>query len=518
MSNLFFVGNLDIELAKERVKFDLFDRIIQLNDFDELFRRICEDRLVPDIKLSYETGISLAIFDPKKLNNVTSKELNDIFRRFLPTFNIVAVDFDCFIENKNFINNIFNSIKVCNNRILRSSNWMYHDSNADENSEKINNDHNSNHDEHSNDFNSCSSNIYSMMCHFRLSSMNAIEQKKRRTPIPRFIRNIDFKSLLKVPKDDDYYLDLFATWKFSANSLNNQELIYCSFLLIKKLSTESNIPISDNKLLLLLFSLEASYHQVNKFHNFRHAVDVMQATYQLCDKLLTKDDHIYKLLLCMAAIGHDIAHPGTNNNLLVNYKSSVALHFDNESVLENFHQVLFQQLLFDQWPSLIDIVTQCEKRDKFNIIKDSILATDMAIHSRYVKQLNPEEDFRINNLISFIIKAADISNVTRPLHVSAQWALLISLEFEDCALLETYEKTNTTSCIDGDENIKDDDLLLSPDDLVKKYPSLPNGQLFFINTFAEEFFNKLSLSFPSLQYLSDNIQTNKAYWLDKKSK
>lgn len=77
------------------------------------------------------------------------------------------------------------------------------------------------------------------------------------------------------------------------------------------------------------------YHDENPYHNFAHAVDVMQCLYYILkelnvfekkrksnsnnrpqDVLRPKD----VLALLIAAIGHDAAHPGVNNMFLVNQK------------------------------------------------------------------------------------------------------------------------------------------------------------------------------------------------------
>jgi hypothetical protein len=87
-----------------------------------------------------------------------------------------------------------------------------------------------------------------------------------------------------------------------------------------------------------IFDICNSYHSTNPYHNFRHAVDVMQANYYfLCTlgalepmrpieisqsqihpqiKALFQPLDIFALL--MASIGHDVGHPGVNNNFMVN--------------------------------------------------------------------------------------------------------------------------------------------------------------------------------------------------------
>jgi hypothetical protein len=49
---------------------------------------------------------------------------------------------------------------------------------------------------------------------------------------------------------------------------------------------------------------------------------------------LTPLEHIGAIV---AAISHDVDHPGFNNNFLVNTKDEIALLYNDQSVLENHH-------------------------------------------------------------------------------------------------------------------------------------------------------------------------------------
>lgn len=115
-----------------------------------------------------------------------------------------------------------------------------------------------------------------------------------------------------------------------------------------------------NALLLLLllddlyeFFIDVAnmYHSLNPYHNFRHAIDVMQAIfYFLCqmgvipppmessiiinpmtcgDYSWLKENNKMKdlikpldaLALVLASIGHDVGHPGVNNMFMVKIKN-----------------------------------------------------------------------------------------------------------------------------------------------------------------------------------------------------
>lgn len=333
----------------------------------------------------------------------------------------------------------------------------------------------------------CSTNLYTMAAH--LAYLNCDKRTLRGSS--NLWEYLDVLDLIKsgLLHEDTYYWESLDSWNFCAHSLNCTELIWCSQLLLLKLAKDAELrhQPSANRLLLMLLNIEASYHQANKFHNFRHAVDVLQATYRLCQ--LLEIPKLESFLLCIAAIGHDVGHPGTNNMLFNKYHSPISQYYKQQSVLENFHADVYLDILSRYWPEL---------SQEFVTIKDSIIATDMALHNLYVETINKETVPKLPGLTSLIIKAADISNVTRPLLISAKWAALISMEFNECALLEKslceskgcYCK-NLQKCNESLEDVNVD-IPSSIEEILIKYPNIPKGQLFFIDTFALSLFSGLS--------------------------
>lgn len=537
MSTLFLIGNPDITGISKETNFNedfnnvlnileksscnsIFERRLILPDLDSLLLKIYSDRLLPlPNEYNYETGIALIIYNSDKIvPQMNIRQLNKLFKQFFATLNVAFLDIGTHLNDDEILtalNDIDNDLQITRNRVLKMNHWMNH-------SEKT-----------------CSSNIYSMMRQFNTyNDDESINQGYE--PIPRIIRNIDFEKLIQghdsVIKDETKYIDLLSNWNFSALNLTTVELIQCGFYLIKKLSREANILITNNKLYLLLVTIELSYHQINKFHNFRHCIDVMQACWQICEYICPRDTRT-KLLLALAATGHDIGHPGTNNSLFRNSQNELTC---NSSILESFHYNIFNHLLGIHWNKINSL-----NGDNSNIIETGILATDMSLHSDYIKLLTEKrtrEEFTLVELISIIIKAADISNVTRPLVISAKWALLITLEFGDCSILQKFYEDEKNSnddvnCfdlldkypnkehlirsdnIDMDTEIKIYDILnetnFKVDNLIKEYSMIPRGQIFFIDTFAFEFFDKLSEIFPELRFLVDTIIENKKYWKSK---
>lgn len=95
-----------------------------------------------------------------------------------------------------------------------------------------------------------------------------------------------------------------------------------------------------------IIELSGAYHDGNPYHNFAHAIDVLQCLYYfLCrlgllsfaNKSQDTNHHHHQSLpqhilrpkdifaLLIAAIGHDAAHPGVNNAFLASTGSARAL-------------------------------------------------------------------------------------------------------------------------------------------------------------------------------------------------
>lgn len=200
-----------------------------------------------------------------------------------------------------------------------------------------------------------------------------------------------------------------------------------------------------------LLACRAAYNGFVPYHNFRHVVDVLQATFHFLVRIgllppypaangvapeAPPKSPIAQLLqpfealtLLITAIGHDVGHPGVNNGFLVTLNAPLAQLYNDRSVLESFHCAAYSQILRRHWPSAF-----CDTKMR-NLMISSILATDMGLHFDYMKKLGDLRNrLRANNnsaegwsesvqneqralTCALLIKCADISNV-----VSAQEA------------------------------------------------------------------------------------------------
>ena len=70
----------------------------------------------------------------------------------------------------------------------------------------------------------------------------------------------------------------------------------------------------------------SGYHDTNPYHNSVHAADVTQAMYCFLQEPKIRDHLTPMEAMCslLAAVSHDLDHPGVNQNFLVATKSHLA--------------------------------------------------------------------------------------------------------------------------------------------------------------------------------------------------
>lgn len=392
--------------------------------------------------------------------------------------------------------------------------------------------------------------------------------------------DIRFKDLLvSLTKPEEFYCYCIGTWCFIAQELTCDELTFCAFMIFKicfaLLEPDNELILSDNDLLNFLFAVRNSYRGGNSFHNFRHAVDVLQSTFYLLikincippfkyysadpsanpiesynNKMVNPDSSadanraeallnpVQTLSLLVASLGHDVGHPGLTNAFLVEHNSPIAKIYSNQSVLENFHSSFFNEILSVYWPVFLNnsFISSSNLTNTKNLEITSIMATDMANHYEYVKKIDTlkpiltkeissctiKNDLELVKLIlSLIIKLSDISNVSRPLPVSIKWGLSLSREFKEIEELTRIFKTAGGNQQQEISNLIDERKFQTfPNDIaavLSEFPNLPGSQLFFITQFADGLFKEVSNILPELSFTYNILQQNKQFWLAKKA-
>ncbi|KAK3357062.1 hypothetical protein B0T25DRAFT_145753 [Lasiosphaeria hispida] len=317
-------------------------------------------------------------------------------------------------------------------------------------------------------------------------------------------------------------------WHFCAHNFSDDELISASATMFKHaLSMPELEPwrIPTDQLHIFLVACRAAYNGFVPYHNFRHVVDVLQATFHflICIGALppypaasglavapSSKSPIASLLhpfealtLLITAIGHDVGHPGVNNGFLVTLGAPLAQLYNDKSVLESFHCAAYSQILRRHWPAAFGH----PKMRKLMI--SSILATDMSEHFDYMRKLVDLQDrLRVSNstvgwdqaiidkqkelACALLIKCADISNVARRHDTALQWMHTLSDEFSRQYAMEQELNIPTS-------------LMMVPD---KDLLAITNTQLGFMRIFAIPLFKGVADILPAMQYCVDELDLN----------
>lgn len=186
-----------------------------------------------------------------------------------------------------------------------------------------------------------------------------------------------------------------------------------------------------------LRTMQQDYIDENPYHNSIHAADVSQSVHSLLamggDKFSNGEIQIFSVLL--AAVIHDVGHPGKNNNFQIQDKSIIALQYNDQSVLENMHVSLaFMRVFGDGGNPAIDIFKKMKPKQYASIramVIEAVLHTDMTKHFSSVNLL---KGLMISNsadeligtdhswsILQFMLHLADISNQAKPNRFFEKW-------------------------------------------------------------------------------------------------
>lgn len=270
--------------------------------------------------------------------------------------------------------------------------------------------------------------------------------------------------------------------------------------------------------------VEADYSKENPYHNSIHAADVTQTTFALLqmggDRYSSSPLELFGLLL--AAVCHDMGHPGKNNSYEINSHSDLAVIYNDSSVLENMHSARACRLLSKKGgiDLNVDILAgmQTTQKDAFraNFTK-AILSTDMAQHFGKLAQLKSKisthgianaskfyvniDGRSISIVLLFLLHVADISNPAKPAPIFVEWCDRCLDEFFAQGDAEKKSFMPVSPMCDRDLTVKSD------------------SQLGFIKFIVRPSFVLMSDLMPRVvDEILPVLEENLRYWEDEKAK
>jgi len=253
-----------------------------------------------------------------------------------------------------------------------------------------------------------------------------------------------------------------------------------------------------------LLEVRSGYNN-NPYHNFRHAIDVTQGIYFFLTtgKVAEMLSYLEILAVLIAALCHDLRHPGLNNTFLIDTNSTLALRYNDRSVLENYHCAEAFQIMLNSKHNILAGLTRTEYKELRSLIVNCILATDMSQHMELSSRFEALAGgmFSKHNrehralLLSVLLKCADIGNPTRPFEICRQWADLVQEEF----------------FVQGDSERRNS-LSISPYMDRTQSNLLPKMQLNFIDYLVLPLYSNLKLVQSDISICVDNLLSNRSRW------
>ena len=247
--------------------------------------------------------------------------------------------------------------------------------------------------------------------------------------------------------------------------------------------------------------ISEGYNRNNFYHTDLHAADIVHTSFiYFKEGLINEIIKLDKSSICalfLSCICHDYKHPGLNNNYLMETNNSIAIRYNDISILENMHiSETFKLILSDKNYNIFDNLEKQKYKKIRKQMISCVLGTDMSNHKHSLDFMNKclnENNHIIENdnqeYMNLIVHSADISNPTKKFEIYYKWAELVVEEF--------YQQ--------GDKE-KELGLNCSCD---RNKVSLFKSQLGFIDFVEKPFYGLFVKLFPKLNFLEENLNKNR---------
>ncbi|RDD45809.1 High affinity cAMP-specific and IBMX-insensitive 3',5'-cyclic phosphodiesterase 8B [Trichoplax sp. H2] len=347
--------------------------------------------------------------------------------------------------------------------------------------------------------------------------------------LPRPSLVVNAKSILNdASAEIKIALDGASDWDYDILELERvtekRPLVYLGMKIFERFRMGHYLNASADVLCNWLKLIEANYRQSNSYHNSTHAGDVLHASacFLDCDRVKNLLDPLDIMASLIAAIVHDVDHPGVTSAFLCNSHNPLALLYNDSAVLESHHAALaFKLTTSNDKVNIFKGLESDEYRSIRSSIIDMVLATEMTKHFSYLSKftdcLNSSKNTVIaddgtelkviessseNRMLAkrILIKCADISNPARNWILSKEWALRI---------LDEY-------MCQYDEEDKEG-LPLTMHMFNREKCNVPQSQRSFYDYFVKDLFKSWH-SFAHIPHVMKNIEENYDHWRNVEQK
>jgi dual 3',5'-cyclic-AMP and -GMP phosphodiesterase 11 len=163
--------------------------------------------------------------------------------------------------------------------------------------------------------------------------------------------------------------------------IDDQTLIMLAKAMLVSFNLIERLNLNEEKLDDFFGAVYSNYRQNIAFHTFKHAWGTMHLTYQiLCNGVVELLSSMHILAVLIAALCHDLDHPGNNSAFEVATMTKISVLYSNDTVLERHHCATALKLMSIPEYDFLENLTLTDKFKFRKIVIDSIMATDMSQH------------------------------------------------------------------------------------------------------------------------------------------
>ncbi|CAG5099907.1 5'-cyclic phosphodiesterase (Bos taurus) [Cotesia congregata] len=243
------------------------------------------------------------------------------------------------------------------------------------------------------------------------------------------------------------------------------------------------------------------------YHNWVHAFSVAHFAYLMIKNLnLVKNNYMTRLqslVFLVSGLCHDIDHRGTNNSFQTQCGTVLASLYSSEgSVMERHHLAQSMCILNTEGCNIFENLTSDEYSEALDLLRNNILATDLASHFRSIDEqdemikqgFNNEDPIHQKLLHAMLMTCCDLNDQTKDWKTSKKTAEQIYDEFFSQGDLEKSMGTAPIEMMD------------------RERASIPDLQVQFITNLVLPLFENLSTLFPTADCLVEAIKRNREIW------
>uniref|UniRef100_A0A452TWN1 Phosphodiesterase n=1 Tax=Ursus maritimus TaxID=29073 RepID=A0A452TWN1_URSMA len=296
----------------------------------------------------------------------------------------------------------------------------------------------------------------------------------------------------------------FASFTYTPRSLPEDDTSMAILSMLQDMNFINNYKIDCPTLARFCLMVKKGYRDP-PYHNWMHAFSVSHFCYLLYKNLelsnYLEDIEIFALFIsCMC---HDLDHRGTNNSFQVASKSVLAALYSSEgSVMERHHFAQAIAILNTHGCNIFDHFSRKDYQRMLDLMRDIILATDLAHHLRIFKDLQKMAEVgydRTNKqhhslLLCLLMTSCDLSDQTKGWKTTRKIAELIYKEFFSQGDLEKAMGNRPMEMMDRE----------------KAY--IPELQISFMEHIAMPIYKLLQDLFPKAAELYERVASNREHW------